>query len=150
MQTAGRVSACSFACYSLVQVGAGGRRGSCCAHKGVQTREAGEKGGGCKFNLGVLLSRELGGRRGKGVGWGGTFLCPLHKQGGHAPTFCSPVLFSREGLKRGKRWGGGGAPSEHPTCFILESRLRILFSKEWGLGAKGGGMPVQCELRFDE
>ena len=60
MEKAGRVPACLFVCYSLVRVGAGGRRGSCCACKGAQTREAGEKGGGCEFDSGVLLSHELG------------------------------------------------------------------------------------------
>ena len=144
MQTAGRVPACSFACDSLVRVGAGGRRGSCCVPKGAQTREAGEKGGGCEFDSGVLLSLELGGRRGKGAGRGGTFPCPLRKQGGHAPTFCLPVLFSREGLKRGKRWGGGAH---------LPSSLRVLFlshvcesfsCRSGGWGRKGGDASAVC------
>ena len=55
MQTAGRVPASSFACYSPVQVGAGGKRGCCCECKGTQMREAGEKSGGCAFNLGPVV-----------------------------------------------------------------------------------------------
>ena len=46
----------------------------------------------------------------------------------------------------------GGAPFQAPCAFVLESCLRIVFSQEWGLGAKGGGrgMPVQCASRFED